>query len=135
MIHAVSPSLARYNSVYGHNFTDDVTLKRKLKDWTTYMRPPVARRYSYRIQNRTAVQRPLWLSRDYLSRVLDTDFPYMRKFSPVEDICNNEQFNRICTLEYLFQNTSAILPTEKNCPFSLFSGTVGQSNIKNTLSG
>lgn len=116
MIRAVSPSLARHASVYGHNFAGGVPLKRRLKDLATYLRPPIARRFSYRIQNRRVVQRTPWLGTDYLQLVLDTDFPYMRKFFLIEDVFNNDQFNRICTLEYMFQNVAAILPSEKKLP-------------------
>ena len=52
LINAFSPSLARYPSAYGHDFAGDVPLKRRIKDQLTLLRPPLLRRYAFRIKAR-----------------------------------------------------------------------------------
>jgi len=38
--------------------------------------------------------------------VLDSSFPYLRRYFHLERVCDAHQYNRVCTLEYLFQKYS-----------------------------
>jgi hypothetical protein len=100
LINAFSPSLARYPSAYGHDFASDVPFKRRIKDQLTLLRPPLLRRYAFRIKAR--MQPP---ARDDADRswqvVVDPSFPVMREFFRIDQVRDRGQFLRICTLEYL----------------------------------
>ena len=80
-----------------------LTAARILKDLKTYIRPPILRRFTYRLKHRKPVLRPYWLSDEYVGRVLDLEFPYARRLFDVSRVCDNEQYNRICTLELLLE--------------------------------
>lgn len=99
MIHALSPSLASYPSSYGHSFAGPIPARRRLQDHLTLLRPPLLRRYAFRLKTR--LQRP----RIDLSRyrdVLDPSFPVMSRYFRMRQVGDAGQFARICTLEYLF---------------------------------
>ncbi|WP_163834591.1 asparagine synthetase B family protein [Spartinivicinus ruber] len=104
MILNVDPILAGYQSDYGHHFAAVPPLKHKLKDWLTYIRPPKLRQMTYRIKHRRqTLQRPYYLTADYLRQLINIEFPYLSQYVHVDKIKDNEQFNRVCTLELLFQ--------------------------------
>ena len=103
MINAINPRLAAYQTVYGHGLASEPPLRRIFKDLKTYARPPFVRRFTYRLKHRRPVPRPYWLSDDCVGRVLDLEFPYARQLFDVTRVCDNEQYNRICTLEMLFE--------------------------------
>ena len=103
MINAINPLLAAYQTVYGHGLAGDPPLQRILKDLKTYIRPPIVRRFTYRLKHRRPVPRPYWLSDDYVGRVLDLEFPYARRLFDMTRVCDNEQYNCICTLELLLE--------------------------------
>lgn len=107
MIRMVSPALAAYESAYGHNFLDPPPQARKLKDLSTFLRPPALRRFTYRLHRRSRDSWTYYLKPDYIAEILRDDFSYMRRFVDVENIADGEQFARICTLEYLFQRLDA----------------------------
>lgn len=108
LIARVSKALASYPSDYGHAFDTDPPLARRLKDKLTYARPPRLRRMTFRVKNRHPAERPAWLREDYISRVIDPTLPYMRQFFRIERINNLDQYNRILTLETLFQHTRPV---------------------------
>ena len=57
--------------------------------------------------------RPYWLSDDYVGRVINLEFPYARRLFDMARICDNEQYNRICSLEFLFERyQSAFVETD-----------------------
>jgi hypothetical protein len=103
MIRMISPSLAKYDSAYGHNFDGDPPLSRKLKDLSTMLRPPELRKFTYRLRKRTREHWPYFLGNDYIKAILPDGFPFMTQFFDVDRIGDGEQFSRICTLEYLFR--------------------------------
>ena len=103
MIRRISPSLARYDSAYGHNFDGDPPFHRKFKDLSTMLRPPELRKYTYRLHRRTRDSWPYFLGHNYIDAILPDGFPFMNKFFDVGRITDSEQFSRICTLEYLFR--------------------------------
>ena len=103
LIEAIDPELARQPSAYGHDFASEPSLGHRLSEWSTRVRPVWARHRSY------AVQRALGpvsdehgglLGRDYLGRVIDLDFPIMRRFFHPERISDNGVYRRIACLEY-----------------------------------
>jgi asparagine synthase (glutamine-hydrolysing) len=102
LIAAADPALARYPSVYGPDFASPPSWRQRLKDWATYARPTWLRRYSFRYKTR-ARPRPALLSAPYLEQAVDPALPRMRRFFRPERMHGNEQFARVCTLEYLFQ--------------------------------
>lgn len=104
LIAAIDPALARYPSVYGQGFDEAPALARRLKGGMTLARPPRLRKWSYRLQNR--MRRAGFsgvLGPDYLSRVIDPDCPALRRYFRIERVRSALEFNRICTLEYLFE--------------------------------
>ncbi len=111
LIQAVSPALAAYASAYGHNFSGPPGLRHRLSDQLTLRRPTRLRRYLYRIKARRLTgERPYPLDKAYLETVMDAQFPYLGELFRVQANRDNAQYNRMCTLEYLFQKTSAQLP-------------------------
>ena len=54
--------------------------------------------------------RPIHLDRGYVVPVLGKEFYYMNEFLKVDQITDWVQYNRICTLEYLFQHFNAEIP-------------------------
>jgi len=46
---------------------------------------------------------PYFLKQQYIGGTIDQDFPYMSRFFHVREFKDAEQYNRLCTLEYLFQ--------------------------------
>ncbi len=110
MIRHISPSLARYVSVYGHGFDSDPPLKRRLKDLATYLRPPEVRRFTYRLHRRSRDSWPYYLEPGHVRAVLGDGFPSMSRYFDVDGIADAEQFARICTLEYLFRRLKPDFP-------------------------
>ena len=105
----ISPRLAGYDSAYGHSFGEDPPLRRRLKDWSTMLRPPELRKYTYRLRKRTRDSWPYYLGRPYLEAILPDGFPLMNEFFHVDRIGDSEHFARLCTLEYLFRRCGASL--------------------------
>jgi asparagine synthase (glutamine-hydrolysing) len=108
LIRLADPSLARHLSNYGHDFSGNAPMKRRVADFLTYARPPRARRESFRLRNRLLGQsRSHHLTREYLERVIDVRFPHMSRYFKVDEVRSELHFSRICTLEYLFNEISA----------------------------
>lgn len=103
LIRELSAQLARYPSIYGHSFSTAPPFRQKLKDWGTLIRPSILRKYTFRIKHRRAQRFPYYLSERYVGSVLDSRFPYMSRYFHIHEIRNTAQYNRLCTLEYLFQ--------------------------------
>lgn len=103
LIREFSPSLAKYTSEYGHDFLVDPTFSRRVKDVSLYYRKAyLPWLNSFRIKQRLKRDRsrPAWLGPAALGAVIDTDFPWMRQYFNVDCVTDNEQFGRVCTLEY-----------------------------------
>lgn len=103
LLNAIDPALARHPSAYGHHFAEPPGLRHRLDEWLTRVRPPWLRQKSYAIRRR--LRRPTdqiggLLSPDYLGRVLDLDFPAMRRFFRMERISDRGLLRRIACLEY-----------------------------------
>jgi asparagine synthase (glutamine-hydrolysing) len=111
MIRAVNPRLAAYPSAYGHAFDAEPSLRRRLGEQVSMLRPLWVRRYGYRVRSRSrgSAARPYFLETPYLRTVLDSSFPFMRRYFHVERLLDVEQFRRACTLELLFQRIDPIV--------------------------
>jgi hypothetical protein len=104
LIRAIDPALAAQPSAYGHDFTGPPNLSHRLGEWSTRIRPIWLRQKSYAVQRRLGpvddehggLQTP-----DYLGRVIDLDFPMMRRFFRPEQVRDNGVLRRIACLEYL----------------------------------
>jgi hypothetical protein len=108
MIRAVDPALAAYPSSYGYSFIADAPLSARLRAIARYTRPLALRRYSYRIKNRLrAKMHPAFLAPEFMGRAVAPDLPRMRRYFHAPELCSSPQFNRIATLEYLFDQLQA----------------------------
>lgn len=118
LIRTVDPRLAAYSSSYGHDFLHDPPRKRTVKDLGMHLRPCWLRRRIYRLRSRLRPGPKSMLSpaRD-CGTALKEDFPYMRHWFHIRAIRDPQQFNRICTLAYLFQKLRPdVADPEKSAP-------------------
>jgi len=103
LINAIDPELARQPSAYGFDLTGPPSFKHRLSEWSTRIRPVWLRRRSYALQRRI---RPMadehggLLSGEYMSRVVDLEYPAMRRFFRPEQITDSSVMRRIACLEY-----------------------------------
>ncbi len=103
MIARLAPRLAQYPSDYGFAFSSDPPWRYRATMEINNWRPAALRKFSYRLQHRQPQHRPYYLQRAYLSKVIDTGFPYMRRLFNIRWLHEAEAFNRVCTIEYLCQ--------------------------------
>lgn len=105
LIAAIDPDLARQPSAYGHHFAGSPSRRHRFSEWSTRLRPAWLRRRSYAIQRRLGRvedEHGGLLGPDYLGRVIDLDFPAMRRFFNSDRIGDdNGLLRRIACLEYL----------------------------------
>jgi asparagine synthase (glutamine-hydrolysing) len=103
LLQAIDPELARQPSAYGHDFASPPSLRHRFSEWSTRVRPAWVRQKSYALQRRL---RPLedehggLLTLDYMRRVVDLDYPVMRRFFRPEAITDSSVMRRIACLEY-----------------------------------
>ena len=100
----LDPALAAYPSAYGHDFSGPPDLRHRFGEWTTRVRPIALRQRSYALRRRLgplADEHGGLLSREYLGRVIDLEFPVMRRFFNVDRIGDSGLMRRIANLEYL----------------------------------
>lgn len=103
---AIDPALARLPSAYGHHFAEPPGLRHRLSEWTSRIRPAPLRQRSYELQRRLrrGVPPPSRLmAPEYLGRVIDLDYPFMRRFFHIDRIADEGMLMRIANLEYLAQ--------------------------------
>lgn len=104
VIDALDPTLARQPSAYGHHFAQAPSLRRRFNEWQSRARPLFLRQRSYAIQRRL---RPMGdehggeLTPDYLGRVIDLNYPAMRRFFHVDRITDSGLLRRVACMEYL----------------------------------
>ena len=104
LIHAIDPALARHPSAYGHHFAGPPNLRHRFDEWSTRVRPPWVRRATYALRRRMGAMHDEHgglLSPDYMGRVIDLEFPAMRRFFRMERIADSGMWRRIACLEYL----------------------------------
>lgn len=103
LLNVIDPALARRPSAYGHDFATPPSLRHRFQEWSTRMRPTWLRKRSYAIQRRL---RPMsdehggLFSPEYMGRVIDLEFPIMRRYFHLEKISDSGLWRRIACLEY-----------------------------------
>ncbi|MBF0428871.1 MAG: hypothetical protein HQL94_08115 [Magnetococcales bacterium] len=107
MIALAAPALAACRSIYGHAFTTKPTWRYRLAMGATLLRPVALRGYNYRLHYRNPRPLPFYLTSEWLGRVVDLSFPCMRELFNIEGIHDPDVYNRVATLEYLFQQGGA----------------------------
>ncbi len=103
LLEAIDPVLARLPSVYGHDFATPPTFRHRFDEWSTRSRPVWLRQKSYSLRRRlgpVADEHGGLLGPDYMGRVVDLDFPVMRRFFNVGRINDSSLMRRIANLEY-----------------------------------
>jgi asparagine synthase (glutamine-hydrolysing) len=104
LINRLDPALARLPSAYGHDFTGPPGRRHRFEEWSTRIRPVWLRQKSYAIQRR--LQRAPaahggYMGYDYLGRVIDLEYPAMRRFFHTGRIADTGLLRRVACLEYL----------------------------------
>jgi asparagine synthase (glutamine-hydrolysing) len=108
LIRGADSALGTYPSNYGHSFLANAPLWMRLMSIARYMKPMALRRYSYRIKARLHAEvLPAILMPEFVRRALAPDLPRMTRYSHTPQRCSPAQFNRIATLEYLFDQLDA----------------------------
>lgn len=108
LIQRLDPSIARYPSGYGYRLCDAPPLRHRAKSWLTLFRPPWLRRYSYRLRFAKPRSLPAYLARGHLNKLMDPSMPYMRRYFLPERLHDGDAFNRVATMEYIFQRYGAL---------------------------
>jgi hypothetical protein len=104
LIRRVDSRLAGYPSVYGHEFGRPPPLPRRFSDYSTYLRPPWLRRYTYRLRYfRRSGDWPGYLALPYRDAVLPGGAVILRRLFRLDRIVDTAQFARILSLEYALQ--------------------------------
>ncbi len=106
LIRRADPKLARYRSIYGHDFSGSPSLARRLSDYATYVRPPWLRRFSYRVKQRArrgAGERPEYLRKAYREAALPGGVQAMSALFQLDRVADPAQLARILSLEYLIR--------------------------------
>lgn len=104
LINAIDPELAAQPSAYGHHFAGPPSRRHRFQEWSSRVRPVWLRQRSYAIHRRrgpVADEHGGLLDPDYLGRVIDLDYPVMRRFFHVERVRDHGLLRRIACLEYL----------------------------------
>lgn len=104
LLNVIDPALARHPSTYGHSFVEGPNRAHRFGEWATRIRPTWLRQRSYALQRRRGAmgdEHGGLLSRDYMGRVIDLEFPAMRRFFRVDAITDSAVWRRVACLEYL----------------------------------
>lgn len=112
LLESIDPELARLPSAYGHDFATPPSLRHRLEEWSTRARPVWLRQRSYAIRRRLgpmADEHGGLLGEEYLGRVIDRDYPAMRRFFRIGNIGDSGLLRRIANLEFLAQRLGAKL--------------------------
>ncbi len=114
LLNAIDPVLARYPSAYGHDFATPPSLRHRFDERATQVRPFWLRRHSYALQRRL---RPMGdehgglFGREYMGRVIDLEFPAMRRFFQIGNLADSGVWRRVACLEYLATHLGSRLTT------------------------
>ena len=103
LLAAIDPELAAMPSCYGRDFSGGPAWRQRFSEWSTRLRPIGLRQRSYAIQRRFGAmgdEHGGLLSDEYLGRVIDLDYPVMRRFFRVGRIGDSSVMRRIANLEY-----------------------------------
>lgn len=104
LLDAIDPVLARRPSAYGHDFAGPPGRRHRFGEWATRIRPVALRQASYAIRRRlgpVADEHGGLLSSEYMGRVVDLEYPAMRRYFRTDRIADSGMMRRIANLEYL----------------------------------
>ncbi len=104
LLNAIDPVLASHPSTYGHSFARPPSRAHRFAEWSTRIRPVWLRQQSYALQRRRGAmgdEHGGLLDAEYMSRVIDLEFPAMRQFFHVDAITDSAVWRRVACLEYL----------------------------------
>lgn len=104
LLNAIDPALASHSSTYGHSFAAGPSRAHRFGEWATRIRPTWLRQQSYAIQRRRGAmgdEHGGLLNAEYMGRVIDLEFPAMRRFFDVGAITDSAVWRRVACLEYL----------------------------------
>jgi asparagine synthase (glutamine-hydrolysing) len=108
IIRRVDSRLAGYLSNYGHNFNGPPPPSRRVSDYSTYLRPPWLRRYTYRLKNLALSSKRFgYLALPYQHAVLPGGPVILRQLFRLNRIRDGAQFARILSLEYTLRHFGA----------------------------
>jgi hypothetical protein len=103
LLQAIDPALASQPSAYGHSFAEPPNRAHRWSEYNTRIRPAWLRQKSYAIRRRMgpmADEHGGLLTPEWLGRVVDLDFPVMRRFFRPERITDSALLRRVANLEY-----------------------------------
>ncbi len=105
LINQINPKLASYNSAYGHNFSDKLTVKTRIKNSMAVNLPIAIRRplrqYRYRLLRS---QLPFYLHQDYTDSVVPKDGLYMQEYFNFENIRDPLMLSRLHTINLVLSD-------------------------------
>jgi asparagine synthase (glutamine-hydrolysing) len=103
LLNSIDPALAGLPSAYGHDFAGPPSRRHRWDEWATRIRPIALRQRSYAIRRRlgpVADEHGGLLSPDYMGRVVDLEYPAMRRYFQTGRITDSGLMRRIANLEY-----------------------------------
>lgn len=104
LLAAIDPHLAAKPSAYGHAFDGPPSRRHRFDEWSTRVRPAWVRRASYPLRRRMgpmADEHGGLFAPEYMGRVIDLEYPAMRRFFHPERITDSSVLRRVSALEYL----------------------------------
>jgi asparagine synthase (glutamine-hydrolysing) len=110
MIGRVNRRLGDYPSDYGFQLDGPRPLSYRVKSLISTQRPAALRKLSFRLQHRQPEPRPPGLTRPYLERVIDPEFPVMRGLFHPERVHSAQQYAMMAAIEYLARRFDMDLP-------------------------
>lgn len=110
MIGQINGRLANYPSDYGFALNGKRPLKYRLKTYLGTKRPAALRKLSFRMTHREAQPHSGALAPEYLTQVIDLEFPIMRTLFHIGQVNSSTQYGLIATLEYLGQRYNLQVP-------------------------
>jgi hypothetical protein len=101
LIRRVDSRLAGYRSIYSHDFSGKPPLSRRLSDYSTYLRPPWLRRYTYRLRYfHRSSNWSVYLASPYVDAILPGGIAILRRLFKLDRVIDQAQYGRILSLEY-----------------------------------
>lgn len=112
LLNAIDPALAAQPSAYGHDFAGPPDRRHRFGEWSTRIRPVWLRQQTYALRRRLGPmgdEHGGMLEPDYMNRVIDPEFPAMRRFFRIENITDSGLWRRVANLEYLAEKLGSKL--------------------------